>query len=131
MRYLTLDEVLELNRLCLEQSGGAHRIRDLGQLQSAVVQPSMTFGGKDLYPTVIDKAAALGFSLIMNHAFLDGNKRVGHSAMEVFLVLNRHELGANVNEQERVILDVAAGTIGREAFTSCVRAHVVDWDEGG
>ena len=127
MRYLTRDEVLELHRLCLEQSGGSEGVRDLGLLESAVAQPSATFGGHDLYPTVADKAVALGFSLIMNHAFVDGNKRVGHAALEVFLVLNGHELVASTGHQEAVILGVAGGTIGRDEFSNWVKQHVIEW----
>jgi death on curing protein len=126
MRYLTLDEVLELHRLVVEQSGGATGLRDLGALESAVAQPCMTFGGQDLYPTVVEKASALGFSLIGNHPFLDGNKRVGHAAMETFLVLNGHELSAAVEEQEAVVLGVAAGTVRREQFTEWVRGRVIE-----
>jgi death-on-curing protein len=126
MRYLTLDEVLELHRLALEQAGGAPGLRDLGALESALAQPYMAFGGQDLYPMLADKAAALAFSLIKNHPFVDGNKRVGHAAMETFLVLNGHELSASVDEQERVVLGVAAGTIGREEFTAWVGTHLVE-----
>jgi len=85
----------------------------------------MTFDGQELYPTVADKAAALGYSLVMNHPFVDGNKRVGHAAMETFLVLNGHEIAASVDEQERVMLGVAAGTISREDFTVWVRSQLI------
>ena len=95
-------------------------------LESAIAQPAMSFGGVELYPTLAEKAAALGFSLIMNHPFVDGNKRVGHAAMETLLVLNGHELRADVDEQERVILGVAAGTIRREEFFTWVSAHIVN-----
>ena len=71
----------------------------------------MTFGGQELYPGLADKAAALGFSLVCNHPFVDGNKRVGHAAMETFLVLNGWELAAGVDEQEQVILRLAAGAL--------------------
>jgi death-on-curing protein len=86
MRFLTLIEVLELHRRVIEQSGGAFGIRDIGLLESAIAQPRMTFGGEDLYPSLLEKAAALGFSIIMNHPFVDGNKRTGHAAIETFLV---------------------------------------------
>jgi death on curing protein len=125
MRYLTADEVLELHARLLQQTGGMPGIRDRNGLDSAVAQPAMTFGGVDLYPTLADKASALAFSLIMNHPFVDGNKRVGHAAMETFLVLNGHELAASVDEQEQTILQVAAGTTNREAFEEWVRAHVI------
>lgn len=88
MRYLTLKEALELHRRIIEQSGGSDGVRDFGLLESALAQPLMTFGGDDLYPTLIEKASALCFSLVSNHPVLDGNKRVGHAAMETFLVLN-------------------------------------------
>lgn len=78
-----------------------------------------------MYATVAKEPAALGYSLIMNHPFVDGNKRVGHAAMETFLVLNGCELRAGVDEQEQVILAVAAGTTRREDFAAWVCAHVV------
>lgn len=124
MRYLSLDEILELHRILLEQFGGAAGVRDLGALESAVVQPLMAFGGEDLYPTVADKAAALAFSLVMNHPFVDGNKRIGHAALETFLVLNGFEMSAGVDEQEQVMLALAAGTLKREPFTEWVRTHL-------
>jgi len=73
----------------------------------------MTFGG-DLYPAVIEKAAALCFFLIQNHPFVDGNKRVGHAAMETFLILNGYEIEATVDIQEQVILGIASGDASRE-----------------
>jgi death-on-curing protein len=116
MRSLTLMEVLELHRRVIEQSGGASGIRDLGLLESAIAQPRMTFDGEDLYPGLLEKAAALGFSIIMNHPFLDGNKRTGHAATETFLVLHGLEINASIDEQERVVLAIAAGELRREAF---------------
>jgi len=124
MRYLTVIEVLALHGQVIEQSGGKDGIRDLGLLESAIAQPMMTFDGIDLYVSIVDKAVALGFSLIMNHPFVDGNKRTGHAAMEVFLVLNGLEIVASVEEQERVILSVAAGDTGREVFLDWLQSHV-------
>jgi death on curing protein len=60
----------------------------------------MTFGSEELYPTIIEKASALGFSIVMNHLFVGGNKRAGHAAMETFLVLNGLEINAVVDEQD-------------------------------
>lgn len=84
----------------------------------------MTFGGEDLYPTLIDKASALGFTLILGHPFVDGNKRVGHAAMATMLVLNGWEIDASVDEQEALILRLAAGELDREPFTQWLRSHV-------
>ena len=124
MRYLTLIEVLNLHHRILDQSGGALGIRDFGLLESAIAQPRMTFSGKALYPSLIEKSAALGFSLIMNHPFVDGNKRTGHAAMETLLILNGTEISAAVDDQERVILAVAAGKMKREAFVSWLQQNV-------
>jgi death on curing protein len=125
MRYLTQDEVLELHQAIIRQSGGSSGLRDLGLLQSAVAQPRMTFAGADLYPTIEEKAAALGFSLIGNHPFVDGNKRVGHAAMETFLVLNGCEIKASVEEAEQLTLQVAAGEASRDDLATWLRSHVV------
>jgi len=124
MRYLALAEVLELHRMVIEETGGSHGLRDLGALESAVAQPRMTFGGQDLYPAVEEKAATLGFSLICNHPFIDGNKRAGHAAMESFLVLNGCELEADVDEAEQVVLGIAAGQRSRQSFVDWIRKHV-------
>ena len=129
MRYLTLGEVVELHRRVLLQTGGAQGIRDIGLLESAIAQPKATFDGADLHPTLADKAAALGFALVANHAFVDGNKRIGHAAMEVFLSLNGHEFQASVDEQERLMLDVAAGVIDRAALTEWVRERLAKLPE--
>jgi len=84
----------------------------------------MTFDGRDLYPTLVEKAAAIGFSLVRNHPFVDGNKRIGHAAMETFLLLNGLELVATVDEQEKVVLGLAEGSLKRDAFTEWVRSHI-------
>jgi death-on-curing protein len=124
MRYLGLSEVVELHRRLLEQTGGAAGIRDLGALESALAQPKMALAGLDLYPTLADKAAALCFSLVGNHPFVDGNKRVGHAATETFLVLNGAQIDAHLDEQERVMLDLAAGRIDRGQLADWLRQHL-------
>ena len=124
MRYLTLGEVGALHRAILENSGGASGIRDLGALESALAQPRMTFDGVDLHASLHAKTAALGFSLALNHPFLDGNKRVAHAAMEVFLLFNGYEIMASVDEQERLMLDLAAGSVTREQLAEWLEAHL-------
>jgi len=114
MRYLSLREVVEIHSHLIGRSHSNHGVRDLGALESAVAQSSMSFGNSDLYPTVIEKAAALMFSLIRNHPFLDGNKRVAHASAEIFLLLNGFEIQASVDEQERMVLALASGVVGRQ-----------------
>jgi death-on-curing protein len=123
IRYLTLIEILELHRRILEQSGGALGIRDIGLLESAIAQPRMAFGGEDLYPSLLEKAAALEFSIIMNHPFVDGNKRTGHAATETFLVLNGLEISSSVDEQERLVLAIASGELEREALVEWLQQN--------
>jgi death-on-curing protein len=113
-----------LQRSLLQATGGAAGVRDFGLLESAIAQPKATFGGVDLYPSLVEKAAALCFSLVQAHAFVDGNKRVGHAAMETFLVLNGLEIDARVDEQERLMLGLAAGRIGRDNLVDWLRRHV-------
>ena len=124
MRYLSLVEILELHEAIIDSTGGARGIRDVRALESAVNQPRLTFDQADLYPDLVSKAAALCFSLVMNHPFIDGNKRIGHAAMETFLVLNGSEIEADVDEEERLILDLAAGKLGREELTSWLNDHI-------
>ncbi len=124
MRYLTVNEVLESYDRIMQQSGGLVGIRDMGALESAVAQPQMTFDGDELYPTIVEKASALGFSLIQNHPFADGNKRTGHAAMETFLVVNDYQINASVDEQVSTILKVASSEMSREEFTEWLRAHI-------
>lgn len=115
---------LGASRRLLASSGGATGIRDLGALESAVSQPHTSFGGQDLYPDVAAKAAVLCFSLVMNHPFIDGNKRVGHAAMETFLLLNGFEINSEVDEQEKIILSLAAGQFDRNNFVLWLREHI-------
>jgi death-on-curing protein len=124
-RFISLAEVLDLYGRVLLAGGGSSAIRDLGALESALAQPRASFGDVDLYPTLAEKASALGFSLIRNHPFVDGNKRIGHAAVEVFLVLNGFELAASIDDAEVVILGVAAATIGRDEFTAWIKRSMV------
>ena len=123
MRWLRLAEVLELHRRLIQQSGGMSGLRDLGLLEASLAQPRQSFAGVDLYPGLTAKAAALGFSLIQNHPFVDGNKRIGHAAMETTLVLNGFELSAKVEAAEAAVLAVASGQLNRDALTRWVRAN--------
>lgn len=81
-------------------------------MEASLAQPWQTFGGIDLYPEFLQKVACLGFSLIQNHPFVDGNKRIGHAAMEVVMVLNGLELVISVDEAEAAVLKVATGPLG-------------------
>jgi len=124
MRYLSISEVFELHDRIISSSGGSRGIRDISALESAVNQLRQTFDQKDLYPDIVTKAAALCFSLVMNHPFVDGNKRVGHAAMETFLILNGYEIISSVDEQERVMLDLASGKMSRINFSEWLNNQI-------
>jgi death on curing protein len=124
MISLTVEEVLLLQAQVITQSGGKPGVLDLGLIDSAVAQPQMTFGGQELYPTLVEKAAAIGYSLACNHGFADGNKRIGHAAMETFLVLNGYEIDAPIDEQEAIFLQLAAGQLTRPDFVSWIQSHI-------
>jgi len=124
MRYITIGEVLGIYQRVMQDTGGLMGIRDLGALESAIAQPYMTFGGNELYPSLAEKAAALGFSLIQNHPFADGNKRTGHAVMESFLGLNDYEINASTEEQVEVILSLASGKLSRDEFTEWLSKHI-------
>ena len=130
MHYLTLSEVLELHERIIAQSGGSTGLRSVSGLESALAQPRMTFEGEELYPTIEEKAAILGFAIIQNHPFVDGNKRTGHAAMEIFLILNGFEIDKSVDEQERIILQVASGELNRAAFTAWLRSAIIERKSG-
>ena len=117
MRYLTLAEIVDLHRLIIGATGGADGIRDLGALESAIAQPKATFDMNDLYPSAVDKAAILCFSIVQGHPFVDGNKRAGHAAMATFLLLNGVEIDATIDEQEHIMLSLASGEMTRQQFT--------------
>lgn len=109
----------------IAETGGSPGLRDLALLASAVARPQATFGGEDLYPDIFNKAAALMDSLIRNHPFVDGNKRVGITAAGLFLLRNEQRLTASNDELERFTLRVARSELSIEQITTWLRSHSV------
>ncbi|XCB30859.1 type II toxin-antitoxin system death-on-curing family toxin [Arcanobacterium hippocoleae] len=95
-------------------------------LDAAINAPFQTFGGVDLYPTLIEKAACLGYSLSANHPFVDGNKRIGAHAMLVFLSVNGVELSYRDEELVKLYLDIASGKESQQSLASWIEAHMID-----
>jgi death-on-curing protein len=125
MVYLDLDEVLAVHAEMVRLFGGSPAVLDIGKIQSAVAQPLMTFGGQDLYPTLVEKATVLGYSLMTNHGFEDGNKRVAYGALVVFLKLNGHDIQATQEEKEAICMAVADHKVEREGLLEWLRQHIV------
>lgn len=114
--HLSLAQVAELQTALLEAFGGLAGIRERSGLEAAVARPAMTFGGEDLYPDVPSKAAALLHSLVLNHPFIDGNKRLGAAAAELMLEINGVALPAADEELEGITLATARGELSAEAL---------------
>ena len=123
MRTLSADDVIYIHARVIAQSGGSYGLRDRGALESSVAQPLQSFGGHELYPDVVGKAAALGFFIASNHPFVDGNKRVAHAAVVVTLRLNGYRLAASLDVQEQMMLRLASGELTRDEFSEWVSLH--------
>ncbi len=115
-RFLTLEEVLELHATRIERYGGSFGVRDPGLLQSALEQPRAMFGGQFLHEDIYAMAAAYLFHLVQNHAFIDGNKRIGLAAALSFLDINGIEIDADEDALTEMVLSVAEGQIDKEAI---------------
>ncbi|MDO5764122.1 MAG: type II toxin-antitoxin system death-on-curing family toxin [Elusimicrobiales bacterium] len=124
MRILSKRQILMLHSALISESGGSDGIRDEGLLESAINTPFQTFSGQDLYPTMLEKAACLGFGLIRNHPFIDGNKRIGTHAMLVFLEINNITLSYEDEDLIAIILSVAAGKSNDNRLLDWLQKHV-------
>ena len=125
MIRLSVERILLLHQLMIAQTGGSDGVRDMGLLESAVESMYVSFDGKDLYPGKEEKAARLGFSLIANHAFVDGNKRIGMYAMLTFLEVNGIHIECSNEDVIHLGLGVASGIIKYEEVLDWIRSHQV------
>lgn len=123
MIRLTTKQVISLHSSLIEATGGTDGVRDIGLLESALEAPFQTFGGKELYPALIQKAARLGHSLVSNHPFVDGNKRIGIHTMLVFLAANGVEIECTQKELIDVGLSLADGTMNAEKLLIWLSSH--------
>lgn len=122
IRFST-ERVLLLHQLMIAQTGGSDGLRDRGLLESAVESIYASFDGQELYPSKQEKGAKLGYALIANHAFVDGNKRIGMYAMLTFLEVNGIHLNCGNEDVVKVGLGVASGTMKYEDVLAWVNEH--------
>lgn len=125
MKKLSKQQVLKLHEMLIAQSGGSLEIRDDGLLESALNAPFQSFGDTDLYPSLLEKAARLGYGLIKNHPFVDGNKRIGTHTMLVFLAINHAELAYSDEELISLILGIAAGEYDDKHLLNWLQQHLI------
>ena len=123
MIVLSTQKVMQLHQFLMQETGGLDGIRDEGLFDSAVQGPFATFGGQELYPSIEEKAAKLGVTLTKNHAFLDGNKRIGMYVMLTFLEVNGVHLNCTNEDVVHAGLSVADGSMKYEDLLDWVRAH--------
>ena len=117
------EKVLLLHQLITQETGGDPGLRDIGLLDSALESAYATFDGIDLYPSKAEKAARIGFSLISNHAFVDGNKRIGMYIMLTFLEVNGIRLDCTNEDVVEAGLGVASGKMSYEELLAWVKSH--------
>jgi len=121
--FLTLAEVLKIHEEHIARYGGESGLRDINLLKSAVGTPAATFDGRFLYSDIFEMAAAYFFFIIQDHPFVDGNKRTGAAAADVFLMLNEYELDVKPLELAETALAVASGKLGKAELAVYLRAH--------
>jgi death on curing protein len=116
--FLSLDEVLEIHEQQIERYGGSRGLRDAAGLESAVATPQATFGGEFLHPSIPAMAAAYLFHLCQNHAFIDGNKRVGANAAITFLLMNNWEPTFDEDQLFDLVLSVASSRLSKRELVA-------------
>ena len=125
MILLTVDEIISLHKKLIEKTGGNDGIRDINLLESAVFSAEASFGDEECYPTVEEKAARLMYALTNNHAFVDGNKRIGVFVMLITLKLNNAELKYTQDELISLGLAVASGETDYEKIYKWIIGHKI------
>jgi death-on-curing protein len=123
---ILLEDILELHLNSIQDFGGSLGVRDLHLLESAIARPFQTFDGKDLYHTTIEKAAALGESLIINHPFVDGNKRTGFAAMYSFLIHHKIRVIADSNDMYQFIISISTGSFNFEQIVEWLKKNTTN-----
>lgn len=123
MVFLTLNDILESHLNQIDTYGGCHGIRDIGLLESAIAQPEASFGGQYLHTNIFEMATAYLYHLVMNHPFVDGNKRVGLEATLIFLEINNENLNCSDEEFVDLVLKTTAGQVGKREIAEFFRSH--------
>jgi death-on-curing protein len=122
---ISFEEVEEIHKILITEFGGLHGIRDKEALSSALGRPFQTFDGKELYPTLIEKAASLIESILINHPFVDGNKRTGYVLMRLLLLENEKDINASHEEKYIFVINIASGESDFEMIVKWLTMHVV------
>ena len=123
IKYLSIEQILAIHEELIKSYGGSHGVRDRGLLESAVFRPQTTVFGEEAYPTVFEKCAVLGYSLIQNHSFLDGNKRTGFAVMHLMLLINGYDLTSDTKEEIYMTENIASGKMRETEITKWLKQY--------
>ncbi|KIC91273.1 type II toxin-antitoxin system death-on-curing family toxin [Flavihumibacter sp. ZG627] len=122
---ISITEVEHLHKLLIDRFGGSHGVRDRAALESAVARPFQTFDDKDLYPSVIEKAASLIESILINHPFIDGNKRTGYLILRLFLISNDLDIAASQENKYELVINIASGTLKFQGIVAWLESNTI------
>ena len=122
---ISVEDVEELHRILIKNFGGAYGIRDKASLESAISRPFQTFDNKDLYPSVIEKAASLIESILINHPFIDGNKRTGYALLRLFLLNSGFDITASKDNKYEFVINIASGTLKYDGIVSWLSLNTI------
>jgi len=119
---ISLDEVLKIHSILIEKFGGSSGVRDKDLLNSSIHRPYSTFDSNDLYPSTIDKAAAIIESVVKNHPFIDGNKRTGYTLMRLILLGDGLDISASEDEKYKFVIGIAEGKVSFDDIHSWIKS---------
>ena len=123
-RFLSISQVLDIHQDEINSFGGTSGVRDEGLLDSALAQPQATFCGELLHPTIGEQAAAYLYHLVMNHPFIDGNKRTAFAVMDTFITLNGYSLNLSEEEAYNLVIRVVQREISKEELSAFLKLHL-------
>ena len=124
MIWITADDVIQIHSRVIQRSGGMDGLRDRAGLEAAISAPMQSFGGQDLYPTTVEKIARLGYGLASNHAFVDGNKRIGAMMTQLSLKWNGFQMSLNSGELADMFIAIADGSAKESDLLAWIQTHL-------
>lgn len=124
MIWIEVDDVILIHNRIIQSSGGLNGLRDRAGLEAAVAAPLQSFGGQDLFPTDIEKIARLGYGLAANHAFIDGNKRIGAMLVQLLLKWNGYQLELKTGELADMFIAIADGSADEAVLLHWIQTHL-------
>ena len=123
IKFVPVEIVLTMHADLIGRYGGLAGVRDFNLLESALAQPQVTLGGKYAHKTLRDKAAAYGFHVCKNHPFIDGNKRIAFTLMDIFLQMNRWEITAPEKDAYMMMMQLADGSLSKAGLSKWLKDH--------